>query len=446
MQDSLRRVQKVFSQEMRPSIVETASITSSAFIGAFVADVATFYVALLLLFAPTVFLIGYLVFLIKGKKPRKPPKAGIGVEDWLLSVTTGFLFGSTYLLVKLAPTIPILWIVVATLFFTLSLITFFNVWMKRTVKSSLEKTMITVSQSPGSSHVRARLIVAAFVVAALGTVAVYDFRDAINIALGSTTASQVLLIVLIFVTAVGGVAVPLLTRRSDRRSRELLRHYEELRLDLQRWSREAGLVEQSPSIFFRGELLVEAMAPMYLTTGLSRSTNFFSDRRVLQHLTSEKYKALRSVVNRIYALEDDHNASVSSLHVEITADVKQMLQHFPTLRDWSTGARSNYYQSGNIVSAVEQQASAGLMDQSTNVYWGGNVFADVADPVLRSALSNEVSRLVEGYRRKVQDRRDDLVKMNELTGEMTALIGEVVDQIDVYRRLDGECDFEKKLR
>ncbi len=442
----LRTVLRTARRELWPSFFETSSLVSAAYIGSLAADIANFWLAVTFLFSPIVFIDSYLLLgLIRRRTPSKRPAGAVGFDEFLLGVSTGFLFGSTYSLEKLAVTNPSVWVLVVLLFFPLFIFTWGSVLAKRTVKATLGgldtgKSPVVRSTMLGKSV----SALVGLVLVGLLAVVVYLYRDSINSALGSTIASQVLLVILIFVDAVGGVAVPLLTRRADRRSQDLLRHYNDLKSVLIYWRDSGCTLWQSCT--FRQQDLVDALAPLYLVVGLSTPLgNPLTYMRAVQHLQAERYQTLRSVMSRIYQLEDDHNVTVSLLIAEITENVRQKMLLFPTLSDWKFGARSNFYRSGNIVSAIEQQAKIGLVDESTNVYWDGNIFADVADPRLSASLRNEVSQLVGEYASRIKDLRDDKARVDDLLSEMRGQLAQVLDQIDTYRSLDGKCDFESSL-
>jgi len=135
--DELRTVWKIFRKEFRPSFFETLTLVSAAYIGSFTGDVANFEIAVSLIFAPMIVLTAYLIFRIVTRKRGSERVGVIGFEDWLLGVTTGFLFGSIYSLTKLAVTIPIIWVLVAILLPTLFAVTLLSVMAKRTVKTVL---------------------------------------------------------------------------------------------------------------------------------------------------------------------------------------------------------------------------------------------------------------------------------------------------------------------
>jgi hypothetical protein len=150
----LGTVLRIFRHELRPGLFETTGLVSAAYFGSFAGEIADFYLAVVFIFLPLGALTGYLVFRVA--RTRQPGGTGskvLGFEDWLIGITSGFLFGTTYSLAKLAVKYPFLWPVVFILvpgFFGVTLV---SVLAKRTAKAGLER----VETGPGPKTERSIL-------------------------------------------------------------------------------------------------------------------------------------------------------------------------------------------------------------------------------------------------------------------------------------------------
>lgn len=135
---SLRSVWEIGKKQRGPSLVESLTLMGAAFAGSYAAERLSLVTVAVSIFLPMSILATYLLVLIwrRQKIVGKPSKA-ITIVEWVLGVTTGLQFGSTYFLWKGAPADSLLTLasIVTVSFFAYTWIT---VLAKRTVKTALD--------------------------------------------------------------------------------------------------------------------------------------------------------------------------------------------------------------------------------------------------------------------------------------------------------------------
>lgn len=225
---------------------------------------------------------------------------------------------------------------------------------------------------------------------------------------------------------------------------DLSSHYDQLKPVFQTWK--DAHAQQLTDVDFkdREHQLVTAFAFLYLDVDLFAHRDM-NERRAMAHIQASKYEVIKSLLDKIFAFEDDHNSGVSRLIRDIQNDVGAIPAKFaPALKEREGNQGENWFYAGQIASAIQQQRKPTFGGAIEVVYDGVAVIASIRNPDLRKAFLEEVEKLVEKFSERIQILLDDRMSLEAILDEMRGHVSEVIDGISTYHKLYGRCDFEDK--
>jgi hypothetical protein len=187
---------------------------------------------------------------------------------------------------------------------------------------------------------------------------------------------------------------------------------------------------------------VATEAPVYLILDLEGEIGTAYQARAWRHLRDEKYKGRTEGYGECKKLMSEQNLKMWDIVKKIEIDVTLMLLRYPMLHEIGSGSKT-YYMRRSIIRAIENSEEIAITGDG--ILADDNQVAHIEDAdLVKQFFMGDVASLVEKYRPTLEEFRQYELFSDVKYQPFRSFMGELVQSITSYGKLEGECDIEQQ--